>query len=702
MNAMTSNITIIIVIYNADGKIRSAHRYMESVLIEDAVCRTLERFSHNDLSGEDCVMHCFEFPADSFFIQVFPEPYAELPVLLDKLKPCRKIPLIQAYWLYMNGYSPLTENLSESMQESILLLGKYFHMQKSGSSILDTSKKVPYPNFNIAIADIIVAAAGNIRLCDDAIKQLGGIRDKFCLESCLTIIWRYLDMIHPEDAMKLLQLWSENQTFRELLLTDEFCAYFKSSYSSLEAILLIDKEKRNAAHRTILALSLLSIRNEQAILQKIVMDMERTCQSVPTLFENDKLPISNYGAGAEQLAMEKKEVIDQIADAVSNKGTTGCNEENYIAKTKKLFDGPDKYRLDKTIRMFSNWSLLPNKKRMFNDVLSLFYRSRCWEAEPEYGYIVQCVLLTKLSSGKSLPFPPDIQRIIHLKDSDVPNWRLPMYLDVLLAYTAHVHKDNRNEIMGVLRKAKDRVLFLSEKAKHPLSYLSVFSDVRSSGIVRFLAETDEEKKGRFISAMKEYGLERLYNSIQYRCKGGNDLNKLVESRSAETLLFGTIRSLSQIIPYACYKGLVFRGWYEGVVKLNHENCIKLAELRRELSSYHKTEMLHAVFINDKHKLLTDVDIYMDAAISQYDGANLTEAEQEQLQKNIADMENTEYAASPGIAFFLRERGLLSDWGRLCQLKKQVHCINNFLEKNTVQAEIFLLVNSMKKKVGFTI
>ena len=109
MNAMTPNITIIVVLYNADGKIQSACRYMKSVLIEEAVCRTLERLSDNDKLGEDWKMRCFEFPADSFFTQVFPEPGVELSVLLDKLEPCLELPLIQAYWLYMNGYSPLTE-----------------------------------------------------------------------------------------------------------------------------------------------------------------------------------------------------------------------------------------------------------------------------------------------------------------------------------------------------------------------------------------------------------------------------------------------------------------------------------------------------------------------------------------------------------------------------------------------------------------
>lgn len=702
MNAMTPNITIIVVLYNADGKIQSACRYMKSVLIEEAVCRTLERLSDNDKLGEDWKMRCFEFPADSFFTQVFPEPGVELSVLLDKLEPCLELPLIQAYWLYMNGYSPLTEKLSESIQESILLFGKYLRIQKNGSSVLDTGKKEPCPNLDFAIVDIIVAASSHIRLSDDTINHLGGMEEKRCLESCLATIWRYLDMIHPEDAMKLLQLWSGNQTFRELLLTDEFCNYFKSSRSSLEAILMMDKEKRNAAHRAVLAVSLLSTQNEQAILQRILMDIERTCKSVPVLFENDMLPISNYGAGVEQLAMEKKEVIEKIADAISNKSATECKEGNYIARIKELLNGPDNYRLDKTIRMFSEWSVLPHKKRMFNDALSLFYQSRCWESEPEYGYVVQCVLLSNLSSGKSLPFPPDMQRIIHLKDSDVPNWRLPMYLDVLSAYTVYAHKGNMSEITEILKKAKDRVRFLSEKVKRPLSYLSVFSDVMTTGVVRFLAETGEEKKGRFISAMKEYGLEKLYNSIHYRCKGGNDLGKLVESRSAETLLFGSVRSLSQIIPYACDRGLVFKGWYDGVVRLNHENSIKLSELRKELSPNQKAEMLHAVFINDKHKLFTDADIYIDTAISQYDGADLTEAEQEQLQKDMADMEHTEYAPSPGIAFFLREKGILPEWGRLCQLKKQVHCITNFMEKNTLHTEIFLLVNSMKRKSGFII
>lgn len=44
------------------------------------------------------------------------------------------------------------------------------------------------------------------------------------------------------------------------------------------------------------------------------MDIERACKSVLFLFENDMLPISNYGAGIEQLAMKK---LWKIADAIS-------------------------------------------------------------------------------------------------------------------------------------------------------------------------------------------------------------------------------------------------------------------------------------------------------------------------------------------------------------------------------------------------
>lgn len=63
------------------------------------------------------------------------------------------------------------------------------------------------------------------------------------------------------------------------------------------------------------------------------------------------------------------------------------------------------------------------------------------------------------------------------------------------------------------------------------------------------------------------------------------------------------------------------------------------------------------------------------------------------------MEHTEYAPSPRYCVFLRRKVYYRNGEKLCQLKKQVHCITNFMEKNTLHAN-FLLVNSMKKKVGF--
>lgn len=682
-----NNAILIIAAYLPNNELFQAHRYSHSIGIEEAICRTLNTLFTPNTHTPELQLRCFQSPVITPNFQFFPQPNRELRMLLRNLSATHTIDALQAYWLYKNGYSPLECNLDPHISDNILCYRKLQQIIEPENTSTN----------QLIIRVIIGATSPQHTLDEETLMQVAQINSSRGLETCLSAIWQYLSLLPPDTAQKLLELLSPNTHFKSLILTKEFAEQFKSAGSTVQSALQLRYDELNPAHKTILAITLNCLQAKQELLKQNQAESQEGIHFGLTVMPGITQPLATH---LEHIHQKLANIETQIANIhaqlypVDSSLSNNTNSKEALSILTEHFNNKP-YHLSQTIQLISQYSYLCERKEDCAQILTAFYESGCWLTDPCYAYSVQNILLNKLSQLRALPFITDLLKISSLPPEEMPDPHIFQYLEVLTHYCASSNSSELQPIREQLQKCTQHLTILAESIRKPLDFVPIFSAALSTGITAFLSQSSDSEIEQLKLATRHYGLETLLTQVQYRLTKGQDSDALVQSRYAETLLVNALTLLTQAIPQASDKKLLFKGWITGIVELRNPDQPHMHNTTPRLSTDNKSEVIHTLFANNRTGSWTETDLLLDSASNHYNGVPPTNEEVNAWKNQIDSSNSAEVPLPPAMIWLLTKNDILSKVIKLNQLHRKTQNITNLFDKDALRTEITCLTASIQ-------
>ena len=690
----TDKTNLIIAAYQSDNKLVRAFPYRYSTSVDTAICNTLDTLFCDKVRIDILELRCFQCPDNLSMLQCFPEPNKELCLFLQNLTPTLTVDAIQAYWLYKNGYKVTFGDFDTHIKEKIILYKKYLQaVEQENSTTIDNI------NTDMLIVRAIIGISSPQHAIDEnTIKQIGNIDSSLELEKCLSGIWQHLIQMAPENAEVLLKTLIKNTHFKKMITTEEFTEQFdKNAQETIGTILHIAPNKLNSSQKTLLAVHLCCAQEDLQNIKDIETEYKAAIQFGSSIMSKVNHPfisqlqlLHNEQTKKENESAEIRKVLFPVADKPEN----AMDAETILAKLTDFFKAPHIAQLNDSITYISQCDSVAEPKITLTKVLSAFYQSNCWIEEPDYAFAVQSSLLNKLTQLNEVPFPTDLQKISRLQIDEIPSPDIFKYIQVLASYISYSDPQGLQQELDFLHHCEKNLSTLSENIRKPLLFIPIFSKALTTGITTFLTQNEENDRQQFINATNHFGLDNLLIQVQYRLGGGLESEALVQSRYAETLLFNAITLLTQAIPHACNKNLLFKGWHNGLVDIKSNQCHKSYNTCARLSTKDNSEVIHAIFGNTR-ETWTEIDLLLDHFISMYQGNLPTKEEVSNWFQKYIGTESTDLSLSPGIVFLFRQEKLLSYIIQLNQLRIKARKVNNLFDKEKMCSDITELIHTIK-------
>lgn len=676
---------LIIAAYQPDGNLFQAHRYSRPIGMDEAICRSLDNLFTPTSPATTLQLRCFQCSAITPLLQFFPQPNHELRLFLRHLSPTHTIDAHRANWLYKNGYSPLEYYLDAHITDNILCYQKFCQIAVPQATSVN----------QLIVRTIIGATSPQHSIDDDTLAQVAQIDSTWELEAYLSATWHYMSQIQPDNAQNLLDLLTSNTHCIPLLFTHEFAEQFEpANKNTVQTVLQLPQDKLNPAHKTILAISLNCMEAKLLLLSQNQTAIQAGIRFGSTVMPGIAHPLT---AHLEYISVQITEIKKQIT-AISNhlyavdKFNTGGSQ---LLSTLIGYFNNSPNPLEPTIDLIAQCYCLPESKEICTQALHAFYQSACWKNDPSYAYSVQDTLLNKLSQLQATPFTTDLKEISHLQPEEMPDTQISKYLEVLTHYLASDNSPESHAHRDLIQQCTQHLSRLSESIRKPLDFLPTFTASLSTGITAFLTASSDIEKQQFILAARHYGLDTLLTQVQYRLTGGQDSDALVQSRYAETLLVNAITLLTQAIPQACEKKLLFTGWVTGIVELRSPNHSHMLNTSARLTTAVKSEVIHTLFANHQTGSWTEIDLYLDSARTQYNGVPPTYEEKVSLKNDLFNGVPVNIPFSPTMLWLLSETDILPQIVKLCQLHQEAQNITNLFDKEALRDKIACLKASIK-------
>lgn len=682
------NTILIIAAYQPDGNLFQAQRYSWPIGMDEAICRTLDNLFTPTSPATTLQLRCFQSSAITPVLQFFPESNHELRLFLRHLSPTHTIDALRAYWLYKNGYSPLESNLDSHITDNILCYQKFCQLAEPQPTSVN----------QLIVRTIIGATSPQHSIDDDTLAQIAQIDSPRELETYLSATWHYMSLIQPGNAQNLIDLLTSNAHFMPLISTCEFTEQFESANrSTVQTALQLPQDKLNPAHKTILVITLNCMEAKLQLLSKSQTAIQAGIRFGSTIMPGIAHPLTAHLEHISgQITEIKKQITSISTHLYSVISTLSINTEgSQLLPTLTGYFNNSPHPLEPTIDLIAQCDYLPESKEICTQALHAFYQSACWKNDPSYAFSVHDTLLNKLSQLQAIPFPTDPQEISRLQPEEMPDTQISKYLEVLTHYLASDNSPESYAHRELLQQCTQHLSRISESIHKPLDFLPTFTAALSTGITAFLTTSSDTERQQFTFAARHYGLDTLLTQVQYRLTGGHDSDALVQSRYAETLLVNAITLLTQAIPQACEKKLLFTGWVTGIVELRSPNHSHMLNTSARLTTAVKSEVIHTLFANHKTGSWTEIDLYLDNARTLYNGVPPTYEEKVSLKNDLFNGVPVNIPFSPTMLWLLSETDILPQIVKLSQLHQEAQNITNLFDKEALRDKIACLKASIK-------